>query len=345
MITAMLLAAGLSHVVHSRIAEAVRRAEKVEIAVVLSEPQWHLVLKAIGGWETLPRPVRVRLATALVPALHTTAFVRPTNTADLMVPYRLQTGELKHIGFGLLIRQDVFLSGGRAAFAISRLIGDEDLPVLDGGLAAGEWNKRALAIEAKVKAFAKGPGKPPKPPVEVHQIRSWSAPHIHPAVNGVLATRGLLAPSRDAWRTLKIISLLEEREVSEFLSNPKWPRVQEIYMDWGGRDREPQARMAARLVPFLRDTTRLAVEDADNLLLPNRIASGDLKASPDRIFQAGHDVFLKGGRAAFGLKNLNQSMISQNLHGGLTVDEWNKRVEGIEKSVEKFVEENKPLKK
>ena len=103
--------------------------------------------------------------------------------------------------------------------------------------------------------------------------------------------------------------------------------------------------MAARLVPFLRDTTRVAVEDADNLLLPNRIASGDLKASPDRIFNAGHDVFLKGGRAAYGLSNLHTSMISQHLHGGLTVDEWNKRAEGIEKRVEKFVEENKPVKR
>ncbi len=341
MITAMLLAAGFSHVVHSRIAEAVRRAEKVEIAVVLSEPQWPKVFGAINGWERLPRAARVRLAAKLVPALHTTAFVRPINTADLMVPYRLQTGELKHIGFGLHIQQDVFLSGGRAAFAISRLIGDENLPVLDGGLTAGEWNKRALAIEAKVKAFAKGPGKPP---VEVHQIRSWSAPHIHPAVNGLLATRDLLAPSRDAWRTLKIISLLEEREVNEFMTSPKWPRVHEISHDWRGRDREPQARMAERLVPFLRDTTRVAVEDADNLLLPNRIASGNLKASPNRIFNAGHDVFLKGGRAAFGLSDLHTSMKPQNLHGGLTVDEWNKRAEGIEKRVEKFVEENKPVK-
>jgi hypothetical protein len=106
-------------------------------------------------WRDLPKadPKRVRLLTLLLPALRKKEEVPLPSDGSFEVQYRVKIGQMKAIGLGASYSQDLYLTGGRAAKAISILLGDDDLPDLDGGLDKAEWTKRADAIEAKVKAF------------------------------------------------------------------------------------------------------------------------------------------------------------------------------------------------
>lgn len=319
-------------------ATRVHRAEEKQISLLLTSKDWHPVLKIEREWIELPLHVRLRLAKKLCPALHSNALVGLLNTADLIIPYRVKTGEMRGLGMGLCSFQDLYLRGGRAAWAISSLIDDDQFPILDGGLTPGEWNERALKIEARVKDFAAEAAKPKKPPVPLTRIRSWSAPHIVPAVNGILAARHLLALSDDPWPAPRAVVMMEEKLIREFLATPDWNRLREIREEFRGGERPEaaKARTIARLLPVLRDTTRVPVEGADDLLLPNRIASGELKASPARVFDARSDVFLKGGRAAFALGHLQGW--KYDLHGGMSIDEWNKQADRIEKDLRRTLD-------
>jgi len=340
MVAAFWVIAGLLPFAHARLSEAVRRAEKAEVALVLSDHRWPKVMDTIARWEKLPRPVRVRLAMELRPALHTTAFVRPTNTADLMVPYRIRTGELKHVGLGLHVRQDVFLSGGRAAFAIERLTGADDFPTLDGGLTPGEWNGRALAIEAKVKAFANAPAKPV---ARVLWRGERPGPHPFPAARGVLAMAPLLAPGSGPWRVPKVVLLVEAQWVEEFLTDRDWPRIRELTQEWDGLPADVRTRLAERLLPRLREMRSVPLKRTDGLEIPYRVKTGEMKPAPDK-FVTEHDLFLVGGRASWAIYYLTGGGGTIPLHGGLTVDEWNKRAKQVETYVKKFVAENTPKK-
>lgn len=112
-------------------------------------------------WRDLPKgdPKRVRLLTLLLPALRTKEEVPLPSDGSFDVNYRVKIGQMKAVGIGGHYSQDLFLTGGRAAEAISILLRNEDLPNLDGGLDKAEWTKRADAIEAKVKAFAASAAK------------------------------------------------------------------------------------------------------------------------------------------------------------------------------------------
>ena len=134
--------------------------EDRQIAEVLSHPAASVFMRHLAeAWPKLSPAARARLAAKLVPSLRSTTKVALTEAGDLNVTYRIKTGEMKGQGMGLTVDQDLYLTGGRAAFAISCLLSKDGFPdpsvaVLDGGLTADEWAKRADAIEAKVKAFA-----------------------------------------------------------------------------------------------------------------------------------------------------------------------------------------------
>lgn len=130
------------------------RLEAREVRDVLTNPSCPRLLSIVDRWAALPAENRARLAARLVPALHSNARIGLDDARRVIVFYRVQIGEMKNDDHALLVGQDIFLTGGRAAFAIAHLLDKGSrIDVLDGGLTAGEWNKRALAIEAKVKAF------------------------------------------------------------------------------------------------------------------------------------------------------------------------------------------------
>ena len=113
-------------------------------------------------WTKRSPSYKLHLAKTLAKSLQNNAVVKLRSTADLIIPNRIVTGGLMAYSHGYCPGQDVFLVGGRAAWGIAELTNLDQLPTLDDTLTAGEWNKRALAIEVKVKAFVEKSDKPKK---------------------------------------------------------------------------------------------------------------------------------------------------------------------------------------
>ena len=132
-----------------------------QVSSCLTHEQWDEVWKPVEAWAKLPAADRAQLVGLLIPALTDVRYVALRDTADLVIWYRLGKGEMKFQGHGWGIDQDLFTTGGRAAWAISRLM-DTDLPELNAGLTADEWAKRAADIAKRAKAFQADPRPAPK---------------------------------------------------------------------------------------------------------------------------------------------------------------------------------------
>jgi hypothetical protein len=124
-----------------------------QVSAYLATEQCPEVIRtAEKEWPRLPKADQARLIGLLVPALTNVRRVGLRDTADLIIPYRNYKGDLKWSGHGGVVRQDLFTTGGRAAWAISRLL-DTDLPELNAGLTADEWAKRAAEIAKRAERF------------------------------------------------------------------------------------------------------------------------------------------------------------------------------------------------
>jgi hypothetical protein len=123
-----------------------------QVAAYLTTEQCPEVTRAVEGWSRLPKADRASLMGLLVPALTDVRRIGLLDTADLIIQYRIDRGDLKFYGHGWIVSQDLFTTGGRAAWAVSRLL-DTDLPELNAGLTADEWAKRAAEIARRVERF------------------------------------------------------------------------------------------------------------------------------------------------------------------------------------------------
>ena len=126
------------------------------VSAYLTREAFDDVWKPVEAWAKLPASDRARVVELLVPALTDVRRVGLRDTADLIISYRIDKGDLNFYGHGWIVRQDLFTTGGRAAWAISRLM-DTDLPELNAGLTADEWAKRAADIAKRAKAFQADP--------------------------------------------------------------------------------------------------------------------------------------------------------------------------------------------
>lgn len=126
---------------------------------LMTSTDWPSLHKPVAGWCVLTDRQKSRILIKLAESLNSNSKVPLVGVQPVLIPYRMKTGELKFAGHGRIVQQDLFFVGGRAAWAIFVLLKDEGLPVLDGGLSAGGWDKRALAIAAKVKAFVEKAAK------------------------------------------------------------------------------------------------------------------------------------------------------------------------------------------
>jgi hypothetical protein len=134
-----------------------------QVTAYLTTEQWPEVFRvAWKEWPRLPKADQAKLVGLLVPALTDVRHVGLRNTEDLGIPYRFRTGDLKPQGRGFGVHQDLFTAGGRAAWAISRLL-ETDLPELNGGLTADEWAKRAAEIANRAERFQADARPDPKP--------------------------------------------------------------------------------------------------------------------------------------------------------------------------------------
>jgi hypothetical protein len=127
----------------------------VHVPAYLSTIQCPGVIYSAEAWAQLPKTERARFVEPLLDALTDCRRVGLRDTADLIIPYRIGTRELKFQGHGGIVRQDLFLVGGRAAWALSRLF-ETDLPELNGGLTVDQWAERAADIAKRVRELQVG---------------------------------------------------------------------------------------------------------------------------------------------------------------------------------------------
>lgn len=123
-----------------------------QVSTYLATEKCPEVESAVEAWVRLPKADRANLAGLLVPALTDVRRVGLREPGDLFIAYRVRTGDLKFYGHGWAVKQDLFTTGGRAAWAISRLL-DTDLPELNAGLTAEKWAERATEIAKRVERF------------------------------------------------------------------------------------------------------------------------------------------------------------------------------------------------
>jgi hypothetical protein len=99
-------------------------------------------------WQNLPPAERRLLIVLLSTHLGNTRKVGLRNTADLYIPYRAVTGDLSPpSGMGYWTPQDLYVVGGRVAWAIGELMGvAPGLPELNEGLTKEEWDRRVQLI-------------------------------------------------------------------------------------------------------------------------------------------------------------------------------------------------------
>ncbi|MCU0702403.1 MAG: hypothetical protein MUF18_00240 [Fimbriiglobus sp.] len=120
------------------------------VKTYLAAEKYPAVSKTVKAWERLPKGDQLRLAELLVPSLTDCGRVSLKDPEDMIILYRLETGDLQYQGHGFAVKQDLFTVGGRAAWAIEKLLGDE-MPELNGGLTGDEWARRAADIAKRVK--------------------------------------------------------------------------------------------------------------------------------------------------------------------------------------------------
>lgn len=137
--------------------------EARQVADYLAAEQWPTLYRTVDAWAVLPKADRVRLVGLLAPALTSRKRVPLKEVEDLIIGYRWSTGDLEFQGHGWIVRQDVFTQGGRAAWAIEKLL-DIELPELNEGLTFMEWAARVDDIAGLIKAATDPkPGAPRGP--------------------------------------------------------------------------------------------------------------------------------------------------------------------------------------
>jgi len=101
----------------------------------LAAKEWPVLIQTVEAWSGLPKADRARLVEHLTPAVKDRRRVPLEEVQDLIIFYRLSTGDLTYQGHGGIVGQDLFITGGRAAWALEKLL-DVELPELNEGLTA-----------------------------------------------------------------------------------------------------------------------------------------------------------------------------------------------------------------
>ena len=121
-----------------------------QVVAYLKTKQWPELQRIAQAWTKLPEADRVHLATMLLPYMSRRETVDLHNTGDLIILYRWDTGDLKVRPAGQRVEQDLFISGGRAAWAFAQLFPKVKLPELNDGMSREEWYNRTKAITERV---------------------------------------------------------------------------------------------------------------------------------------------------------------------------------------------------
>ena len=101
-------------------------------------------------WSAWPEATKQTLFPALSEQLGSLRELTLTNMEDVAVMGRVKTGKMKWHMHGLMVQQDIFTVGGRAAWALEHLLKTE-LPSIEAGLGQDELLKRVKTIKDKIK--------------------------------------------------------------------------------------------------------------------------------------------------------------------------------------------------
>ena len=121
----------------------------------LNQNDWPSCYAAVDAWIRLSLSKRLNIIGELL------KFIESVKQCDLdrtdgMVPgFPTHGREIKFYGSGFVVWQDMFLEGGKAAWAIEHLIG-APLPQITLDLPTNERESRALRIRCAVKAYKNG---------------------------------------------------------------------------------------------------------------------------------------------------------------------------------------------
>ena len=121
-----------------------------QVVAYLKIKEWPELQRIAQAWTKLPKADRVHLATMLLPYISRRETVELRNTGDLIILYRWDTGDLKVRPAGQRVEQDLFIKGGRAAWALAQLFPDVKLPELNDGMSREEWYKRTKVITERI---------------------------------------------------------------------------------------------------------------------------------------------------------------------------------------------------
>jgi hypothetical protein len=103
-----------------------------------------------AAWSKLPASAKRILLLALSDKLTSTQELKLENIEDMVVMSRLQAGKMKWHMHGVILRQDVFMAGGRCAWAIEKVLGSK-LPSIEADMEAKELEERVRTIKEKIK--------------------------------------------------------------------------------------------------------------------------------------------------------------------------------------------------
>jgi hypothetical protein len=126
-----------------------------QVAAFLAEQDWGQSVAILKPWLTAGANEKMDLLEELQKHLNSTEVLPLVNTADMVVFSRLAKGTMTFHGEGLMLKQDVFVTGGKAACAIEMMLGVR-LPALLEEMTEDDRFNNVSAIKAAVTAYKKG---------------------------------------------------------------------------------------------------------------------------------------------------------------------------------------------
>ena len=115
---------------------------------MMKETSYSKMVSRVQHWQKLPVAARVKILDELVARLMDTSPTPVSEPNDMIVNSRIKSGQVVEL-HGVVLSHDVYIAGGRMAWAIEELLRVEGLPEITEG-----QNKAARAAAARQIAIA-----------------------------------------------------------------------------------------------------------------------------------------------------------------------------------------------
>jgi hypothetical protein len=120
------------------------------VNVLMTSSDCGKLVKFVMELDALPKAIKDQLLLSLPMQLDNMDELPLTNLTGTAIESRLRAGEMQWHGHGILLKQDIMTKGGRAAWALEKLL-KEKLPAIEKGLSKQEIETRVKTIKDKVK--------------------------------------------------------------------------------------------------------------------------------------------------------------------------------------------------